>query len=89
MEIEDDKKELVMVNYKCDVCDNGMMKHHRNKTKLIDGRVAFLNVCSACGTEKYMSCFYPTVKERKDLGNLDIQGCIVQLCSKECDAHGY
>ncbi len=88
MEEIDEKKEVVKVNFRCDKCKEGLLKHHRNKTKVIDGVVHYLNICSQCGAEEYLPCFYPTIKERQYVGDASKPGCIVTLCSKECEHHG-
>ena len=87
MEEVDDKKDVVLVNYRCEKCKIGILKHHLNKTKLVKGIVHYLNICTHCGTEEYMPCFYPTVKNRQDAGDASKPGCIVTLCAKECERH--
>jgi len=84
MEVCDSTKDLVFVNFQCDKCEVGNMIYH-HETKLVKGVLYYINRCNYCGHEMLSPSFYPTIKERADLGNTNKAGIIVQLCAKECE----
>lgn len=83
METVDVEKRLVFVKYKCDKCEKGFMSYH-GTNKVVRGKVMYLNICNKCKAEKYLHCFYPTVKEEKNIKD-NKPGIIITLCNKECE----
>ena len=84
MEMIDESKDLVLVNYRCEKCEMGVMLYHHH-TEVVEGKLLYLNRCKSCGHEVFMQTFYPTVKERHRVGDLSQPGLLLHLCSKECE----
>lgn len=84
MEFSDSSKDLIFVHFKCEKCDKGNMIYH-HETAVVEGVLYYRNRCNNCGHEMLSRSFYPTVKERADLGRVDKPGLLVQLCAKECE----